>query len=145
MEDNSVDMRLRVKIAQIAENQPFRQTFRDLQDLMNEIAVTKGWHNPTKTFGEQVVMMHSELSEVIEAFREPNSNVAEVYTFEKTIHQMMVANYTVKPEGVPIEFADLVIRMLDTCSHYNIDLIDAIILKALYNTTRPHRHGDKAL
>ncbi len=50
-----------------------------------------------------------------------------------------------KPEGIPSELADVVIR----CCHYaganGIDLAEAVEEKAFYNSTRPHKHGGKAL
>ena len=48
-----------------------------------------------------------------------------------------------KPEGVPIELADLIIRVLDTCEQYGIDIEAAIEMKIKYNETREYRHGGK--
>jgi NTP pyrophosphatase (non-canonical NTP hydrolase) len=48
-----------------------------------------------------------------------------------------------KPEGVPSELADVVIRGLDLCGHLGIDLESAIELKHRYNQSRPFRHGNK--
>lgn len=46
-----------------------------------------------------------------------------------------------KPEGVPAELADIVIRVFDMAKAYGIDLADAIEEKMAYNMTRPHKHG----
>jgi NTP pyrophosphatase (non-canonical NTP hydrolase) len=48
-----------------------------------------------------------------------------------------------KPEGIPIELADVIIRICDTCGQYGIDLDRAIRLKMEYNKTRPYKHGKK--
>jgi NTP pyrophosphatase (non-canonical NTP hydrolase) len=48
-----------------------------------------------------------------------------------------------KPEGIPIELADVVIRILDFCGRWGIDLEDAMREKMAYNWTLPHRHGGK--
>ncbi len=48
-----------------------------------------------------------------------------------------------KPEGFPIELADVVIRIGDLCHALGIDLEAAILLKMNYNSTRPHKHGRK--
>ena len=48
-----------------------------------------------------------------------------------------------KPEGIPIELADAIIRICDTCGQYGIDLDRAIRLKMEYNKTRPYKHGKK--
>jgi hypothetical protein len=125
---------IREQLLNLAHDLEFRDKFNQLQKLMYDIAKLKGWHSPSKTFGEQVVMMHSELSEVIEAYRTVDGDATRVWL-----------GLEGKPEGVPIEFADLTIREMDTCKLYKINLFDAIIEKAIFNLTRPHRHGDKKL
>lgn len=50
-----------------------------------------------------------------------------------------------KPEGIPSELADTVIRIADMCGFYGIDLQEAVEQKMRYNRTRPHRHGGKKL
>ena len=48
-----------------------------------------------------------------------------------------------KPEGIPSELADIIIRVLDICAYHGIDIAHAISDKMAYNETRPYRHGDK--
>lgn len=81
---------------------------------------------------EKIALMHSELSEALEEFR--RDGMRELY-FD-TQHGM-------KPEGIAVEFADCIIRILDFCGAYGIDLEDALITKMAYNKTRPYRHGGK--
>jgi hypothetical protein len=50
-----------------------------------------------------------------------------------------------KPEGVPSELADVVIRALDIADAYGIDLGAALIEKLNHNATRGLHHGGKAL
>lgn len=50
-----------------------------------------------------------------------------------------------KPEGVPSELADIVIRVLDIADAYGVDLGAAIIEKLNHNATRGLHHGGKAL
>jgi len=50
-----------------------------------------------------------------------------------------------KPEGVIHELADVVIRIMDMCGLYGMDLEAAIDRKMEYNKTRPYRHGGKKL
>jgi NTP pyrophosphatase (non-canonical NTP hydrolase) len=50
-----------------------------------------------------------------------------------------------KPEGVPSELADVVIRAMDLADAYGIDLGAAIIEKLNHNATRGPKHGGKAL
>ena len=105
-----------------------------LQQIMREchrIATAKGWHEEERTFGDVVTLMHSELSEAYEEFRNGH-DFEEIY-----------AGPDGKPEGIAVELADCLIRIFDTCQHENIPLIRAMQLKMAYNETRPHKHGGK--
>ncbi|WP_120338107.1 hypothetical protein [Cryobacterium soli] len=48
-----------------------------------------------------------------------------------------------KPEGVPSEIADVVIRCLDFADNFGFDLGAIVAEKILYNETRPFKHGKK--
>jgi NTP pyrophosphatase (non-canonical NTP hydrolase) len=105
-----------------------------LQKEAYEMARIHGWHDKKVTPGEMIALMHSELSEALEEIRNGHE-VTEIY--------MNVGSD--KPEGVPIELADCVIRILDFCGRYGIDLNYAVALKMIYNDSRPYRHGGKKL
>jgi hypothetical protein len=80
---------------------------------------------------EKIALMHSELSEALEEYRKGCSPVTIYFNTDKPG----------KPEGIPIELADAVIRIMDFCGAYGINLEGAIQMKHAYNTTRPHKHG----
>lgn len=107
-------------------------SLKELQRIAHENAVAKGWHETRRSDGEMICLMHSELSEALEELRN-GKTPAEIYFKDQ------------KPEGVPIELADVVIRVFDFCGLHNIDLQAAIVTKMVYNQTRPHRHGGKKL
>jgi len=96
-------------------------------------AVEKGWHEePDRSVGESIALMHSELSEALEEYRDtPNLN-------------MWTGNQG-KPEGVVVELADCVIRIFDFCGQHNLNLTEAMMAKIAYNKTRPYRHGGKTI
>ena len=94
-----------------------------------------GWHDSTRSIGDLICLMHSELSEALEEHRNGRSP-NEVY-FNETKPD--------KPEGIPVELADCVIRIFDFCGLHNIDLESVLKQKMEYNRTRPYRHGNKVV
>lgn len=48
-----------------------------------------------------------------------------------------------KPEGVPSEIADVVIRCLDFADAYGFDLGEIVASKISYNVTRQFKHGKR--
>ena len=109
--------------------------FRDVIDALvgqaHETAIQKGWWDKERNLPHLLALCHSELSEALEVSRDSGDDL------------LMWNGENNKPEGVPIELADCIIRILDICGHYGIDLAEALNLKMEYNKTRPRRHGDK--
>lgn len=96
------------------------------QILAHKTATDAGWYKNPETgedvkrnFGEVVALMHSELSEALEADRKGLMD-------EKIPHR----------DGREVEFADCIIRILDTCEAMGFDLAGAIIEKNRYNKKR---------
>jgi hypothetical protein len=104
-------------------------------------SVAHGWHDRDRTFGDFIALVHSELSEALEAFREPRPLA------ERLFHMSTSKVGDVKPDGILTELADVIIRILDYTGsiHATAQLIEALQLKHAYNMTRPHRHGGKLL
>lgn len=98
-----------------------------LRDEALRIATEHGFSHAS--FGEMIALMHSELSEALEDFRVGNAP-GSVWYGEND-----------KPCGIPIEFADVLIRVLHCCGVYGIDIEEAIAVKMKYNEGRPYMHG----
>lgn len=50
-----------------------------------------------------------------------------------------------KPQGVAVEMADVLIRVLDWFGSEDLDVEAIVRQKHEYNKTRPYRHGNKEL
>ena len=93
-------------------------------------AVSKGFWGAERNFGEMVALMHSELSEALEAHR---AGEPEFY---------LDANG--KPEGTSVELIDCLIRILDTLQRRipeEFTVEDILRAKMQYNSGRQMMHG----
>ena len=84
----------------------------------HDTAIRKGFWDHPRNDGEMIALMHSELSEALEAMRSLKGK-----------------------DSVIEELADVLIRIFDFCGGRNLDLGDALLKKMQYNTTRPYKHG----
>lgn len=115
-------------------------TISQLVERSFQTAKDHGWHegrpDDGSTLGEEIVLMHSELSEAVEDWR-----LGHLLLGEGGIH--VHAGSQTKPEGVVVEFADTIIRIADTCGRLGLDLEGALLAKMDFNDGRPYRHGGK--
>lgn len=77
-------------------------------------------------------------------FRGGNDSVPEwLDVTPERVRNMPNMKGFLKPEGIPSELADIIIRVLDICGANRIDIAAAIADKMAYNETREYRHGGK--
>lgn len=136
-----------------------QRAVRDLQARIGEINAANGWRAAPPPAGFEttqaiavLALIGTEVSEAIEEVRN-GSGIAPYYSggtsrFPDPLDPSRPTDdlgAPRKPEGVPSELADIVIRALDFADLHHIDLGAAIEEKLAYNVTREHRHGGKAL
>jgi hypothetical protein len=97
----------------------------------------KGFECNIENINQKLLLAISEICEAQEELRD-GRKVEEVY-FQ--IHVDPMNNGLEKPCGFPVEIADAIIRLLDICGAFNIDIEEVIDAKLAYNKTRPAKHG----
>lgn len=105
----------------------FIQQWNDIASYIHGWAIRKGFWEKEKdrNDGEMIALMHSELSEALEAIRHGNPPDDKIKEFS----------------GAEAELADTIIRIMDTAIARGWRLPEAIIAKMSYNERREYKHG----
>lgn len=128
------------------ERYEFAETLRRAADDVYAVNEANGWFESERTVGEDIALLHSEVSEMLEAFREFGLKDITGHTLTLKHQGDGLAQVTPpKPEGFGSECADVLIRLLDTCKRRGIDLGFEFERKLQHNAGRGHRHGGKRL
>lgn len=95
---------------------------------VHENAVKHGWWDEERTFGEIIALCHSELSEALEELR---TNRPMMYFVETNgfVVTDMSERKDEKPEGIAVELADCIIRVLDYMGKEGFN-VDALLREA---------------
>jgi NTP pyrophosphatase (non-canonical NTP hydrolase) len=110
--------------------------FERMQEEVFRLNNSKGWFDEDRSVGDMVALLHSEVSEILEAYRS--------WKFQDATERIPNGHLD-KPEGVGAEMADCLIRLLDMAKRWDIDLSAEFTRKMAYNWTREYRHGGKTL
>jgi hypothetical protein len=104
-----------------------KRTINVVAETVHNNAVSKGWYDQERNELELIALIHSELSEAVEALR--NDNPPDEHCPEFS--------------SAEIELADTVIRILDMSAAKGYNIGGAVVAKMEYNQLRPYRHGGK--
>lgn len=106
------------KLTLTLEQQIFRALLQSVITDVHTTARAKGWHDTPVPLPVHLALIHSEVSEALEADRKQMGT-----------------------EKVAEELADVVIRVMDTAAAHGLDLAGALLAKMARNKTREYRHG----
>jgi len=97
----------------------------EIQKLAHAQAVKSGWWEGDPDIDEKIVLIHSELSEALEEYRNPERDIRQIYYSVGERDKGKMCNYdticnalpTHKPCGFGVEIADALLRTLDVMEY----------------------------
>ena len=130
----------------------------ELAKEVHENAVAHGWWEKPPTLPEALCLIHAELSEALEEYREGNPLIygtcalaAEDCKYSGVCDRVgrpgegEGIDGPCKPEGIAVELADVILRTLDLMAALGVDVDAVVMAKHKYNLGREYRHGGKDL
>lgn len=104
--------------------------YKRVADNAARVAIEHGWvvQDTPEDKAVKIALMHSELSEALEAVRQGNPQSEKIPEFT----------------NLEEELADVVLRIMNFGQQLNLRVAEAIIAKDEYNANRAYKHGGKA-
>ena len=125
----------------------------ELAKMAHENAKSKGFFDDERNIGEMLCLIHSEVSEALEADRKGNYCKSLAFLPKKedlggnsvrTIDQHWKTSFEMKVKDTfEDELADIMIRVMNLAEFKGIDLESHIKAKMRYNSLRERKHGKK--
>ena len=108
-------------------SEQFMEVWDRIAERVHNNAINKGFavDGEHRNHGMMIALIHSEISECLEAVRKDNPRSEKIPDFSNAEE----------------ELADTVIRIMDYARENDWDVATAIAAKMEFNENRPHKHG----
>ena len=120
----------------------------ELRDLIYKNAKDKGFWDQERNIGEALMLIVTELAEALETHRSMGQIKLVDEMVKKSMNEMPDEEFkehfaVMVKDSFQDEMADSIIRILDLCGGFDIDIDWHIKSKMRYNATRARLHGKK--
>jgi len=132
------------------ETAMFYEIMEKLQQRAHANSKDKGFWDgeDNRNIPSKICLIHSELSEMLEAFRSGNPDCTKTLPDMNgnplPLAIMKSANWKTM-KSIEEEAADVFIRLLDLCEYLGIDLAQCTLVKMRYNEGIAKMHGGKKI
>lgn len=109
----------------VPEQSEFIRSWNKVAEEHHRMMVAKGFWDGPRNDGEMIALIHSELSEALEALRGGNGPDDKIPEFL----------------GLESELADAVLRIMDMEQARGLNVSGALMAKMSFNATREWKHG----
>lgn len=132
----------------------------NINELAKEVhanAVAHGWWDKPPSLPEALCLIHGEISEALEEYRDGNPLVygtcalaADDCKYSGVCDKVGdpgsgEVEGPCKPEGIAVELADVILRTLDLMAALGVDVDAVVMAKHRYNLRREFKHGGKVI